>query len=311
MPQHVLSARQFSRSRLETLFARTVALESSATHQLLSGRIMATLFYEPSTRTRLSFESAMVRLGGQVITTENAREFSSAVKGEAIEDTIRVVSGYADVIVMRHYEEGSAARAAEVATVPVINAGDGPGEHPTQALLDLYTIYKECGRIDGLTIALAGDLAHGRTVHSLAYLLTNYAGVRLLLVSPEAVPMPASILRYLDEAGFEYHQAGSLDEVASQAQVIYQTRIQKERFASEQAYQAAFGRIVIDPRLLEKMPDDAIIMHPLPRAGEIDPRVDADPRAAYFRQAHNGVIVRMGLLMECLEQDQSDNTALT
>lgn len=303
--RHVLSARQFNRVQLEQLFALVEETERKLAvmpgEGPLRGRIMASLFYEPSTRTRLSFEAAMLRLGGQVITTENAREFSSAIKGESLEDTIRVVSGYADVVVLRHFEEGSAAAAARVASVPIINAGDGPGEHPTQALLDLYTIHKECGRVDGLKVALIGDLAYGRTVHSLAYMLSNYDDIELLLVAPPGVPMPQEVLSFVSQRGVRCRQVDDLREAASAAQVLYQTRIQRERFPSEEDFQAAYGRFVIDGEIMDLLAPDAIVLHPLPRAGEIDTAVDEDPRAAYFRQAQNGVYVRMALLQLCLD----------
>lgn len=304
MLRHVLSARQFNRADLDQLFAAVTALAAQPGGGpgcgSLQGRIMASLFYEPSTRTRLSFEAAMLRLGGQVITTENAREFSSAIKGESLEDTIRVISGYADVVVLRHFPEGAAAAAAAVATVPIINAGDGPGEHPTQALLDLYTIHKECGTIDGLTVALVGDLAYGRTVHSLAYMLSIYKDVELLLVSPPGVPMPTAVLQFLDRQGVRFEAVDDLKAAAARARVVYQTRIQRERFPSASAFAEAYGRFKIDAEIMDALAPEAIVLHPLPRSGEIDPGVDDDPRAAYFRQAHNGVYVRMALLQSCL-----------
>lgn len=303
MTHHVLSARQFDRAALDRLMEFAENLESrpaSRSARMLDGRIMATLFYEPSTRTRLSFESAMLRLGGGVISTEQARTFSSAAKGESLEDTIRVVSGYADVIVLRHDEEGAVARAAAVSEVPVINAGDGPGEHPTQGLLDLFTIRRECGTIDGLTVALVGDLAHGRTVHSLARLLSNYEGVQLYFVAPPRVRMPEALLQELTERGVSWKATEDLDEALGAARVVYQTRIQKERFPDEETFREVAGRYIIGPRQMDALAGDAVVMHPLPRAGEIDPAIDGDPRAAYFRQAQNGVLVRMALLLQCL-----------
>src|SRR5579871_2497263 len=205
----------------------------------LQGRVMAALFYEPSTRTRLSFESAMLRLGGRTMGTDNAREFSSAAKGETLEDTIRIVAGYSDVIVLRHQEEGAARRAAAVSDVPVINAGDGAGQHPTQSLLDLFTIQDELGRIDGITVAMVGDLANGRTVRSLAYLLSKFRDVRLVFVAPPAVRMGDDIKRHLDENGISWREESDLGAVLPAADVVYQTRIQKERFGSDEEYQAA------------------------------------------------------------------------
>ncbi|MBO0686975.1 MAG: aspartate carbamoyltransferase, partial [Candidatus Dormibacteraeota bacterium] len=266
----------------------------------LQGRIMAALFYEPSTRTRLSFESAMLRLGGRTISTENAREFSSAAKGETLEDTIRIVSGYADVIVLRHPEEGAAKRAAAVADVPLINAGDGKGQHPTQALLDVYTIRDELGRLDEVRVAMVGDLANGRTVRSLAYLLTRYRGVEITFVAPPQVAMGEDIKRHLDQSGVRWQETGDLERVLSEVDVVYQTRIQKERFESEEAYRQVRGTYLIGPEQMHLMRPDAILMHPLPRVDEISAEVDGDPRAAYFRQARNGVQIRMALLDQVL-----------
>ncbi len=297
--RHVVESQQFSRDLLEDVFARTQEMEAvvaAGGSQRLAGRLMASLFYEPSTRTRLSFETAMLRLGGQVVSTDRAAEFSSVSKGETLEDTIRVVGGYADVIVLRHYECGAAARAAGVSTVPVINAGDGPGQHPTQALLDLYTIRKELGRLDDLTVALVGDLANGRTVRSLCYLLARYQGIHLLFVAPSAVGMRDDIKAHLRERGVPFEDEPNLARAAARADVIYQTRIQKERFEDPAAYERVRGIYVIDARLLNRLKRNAIIMHPLPRVDEIAPEVDRDTRAVYFRQARNGLFVRMALL---------------
>ena len=297
---HVVEAQQFNRELLTEIFAVTKEMEEVVSvygSSILNRRIMATLFYEPSTRTRLSFESAMVRLGGSVVTTESAREFSSAAKGETLEDTIRIVEGYADVIVLRHYEGGSARRAAEVASVPVLNAGDGPGQHPTQALLDVYTIQKEIGRLDGISVAMVGDLANGRTVRSLAYLLTRYKDVKLYFVAPELVRMKADIKEYLSRNGVYFEERDDLIEVVREVDVVYQTRIQRERFGDRtREYESARGRYIIDTKVMEALSDNARVMHPLPRVDEIDPAVDVDPRAAYFRQAHNGLYIRMALL---------------
>jgi aspartate carbamoyltransferase catalytic subunit len=292
---HVVSAAQFDRPMLDALFARATALEGTRGHSL-SGRIMATLFYEASTRTRLSFESAMLRLGGSVLGTEAARAFSSAVKGETLEDTIRMVCAYADVIVLRHDHEGAAGHAAAVATVPVINAGDGPGEHPTQSLLDLFTIDRELGHIDGVHVAICGDLRFGRTTRSLARLLALYDGVHLSFVAPDVVQLGADVRAYLDKRGVPYTLHDRLDDVVGTADVVYQTRVQKERFTDLAEFEAARGAIRIDARTMERLPAGSVVMHPLPRVDEIDPAVDTDPRAAYFRQAANGVALRMALL---------------
>lgn len=292
---HVLSSHQFDRPLLDAVFARARALEQVRDDRL-HGRIMATLFYEPSTRTRLSFESAMVRLGGSVIGTEAAKEFSSAIKGETIEDTIRMVMHYADVIVLRHDMAGGAARAASVSEVPIINAGDGPAEHPTQALLDLYTIKSELGRLDDLQVALCGDLRYGRTARSLALLLSQFDRIRLSFVAPQVVQMGTDVLSMLDARGVPYTLTENLGDVIREIDVLYQTRIQRERFENPSDYHTARGATRVDTALMRSLRENAIVMHPLPRVDEIAPEVDSDPRAAYFRQARNGVAVRMALL---------------
>lgn len=298
--RHIVEAQQFDRGTMSQIFAVAREMEQVVQHygsNILNRRVMATLFYEPSTRTRLSFESAMRRLGGEVITTESAQEFSSAAKGETLEDTIRIVGGYADVIVLRHFESDASRRAAAVSPVPVISAGDGPGQHPTQALLDVYTIEREIGRLDGISIAFVGDLANGRTARSLCYLLTKFEAPRIYFVAPEVVRMRGDIKDYLDRHGIRWQESADLAAVAGQVDVIYQTRIQRERFGDRvEEYQQARGHYIVDRSILERMSGDAIVMHPLPRVDEIVPEVDEDPRAAYFRQAHNGLYVRMALL---------------
>lgn len=262
----------------------------------LAGKIVATLFYEPSTRTRLSFETAVLKLGGQVISAESAGSCSSAVKGETLADTARVISGYADALVIRHPEKGAAEECAVYATIPVINAGDGAGEHPSQALLDLYTIKKELGRLDNITVTLVGDLRNGRTVHSLIPLLASFEGITINLVSPPALSLPEGTIA----KGANIYSA--LEEVLPTTDVLYVTRVQKERFASEEEYLAVKDAYIIDATTLKQMKKNAVIMHPLPRINEIKPEVDADPRAAYFRQTKNGVYVRMALLMSMLSK---------
>ena len=297
---HVIEAQQFDRPLMEEIFAVAREMEQVVQHygsNILTRRVMATLFYEPSTRTRLSFESAMIRLGGQVVTTESAQEFSSAAKGETLEDTVRIVSGYSDVIVVRHFESGASKRAAAVSDIPVINAGDGAGQHPTQALLDMYTIDREIGRIDGLSIAMVGDLANGRTVRSLCYLLTKYDLEKIFFVAPEVVSMKDDIKEYLDRYKVPFEEKEDLHEVATKVDVIYQTRIQRERFGDRaHEYERARGRYIVDQELMTHLRQDAVVMHPLPRVDEISPAIDTDPRAAYFRQAHNGLYLRMALL---------------
>jgi aspartate carbamoyltransferase catalytic subunit len=299
---HVIEAQEFNRHLLELLFASAGRMEDiirTGGGSLLRGRVMASLFYEESTRTRFSFESAMHRLGGSVISTENARQFSSVSKGETLEDTIRILNGYADVIVLRHYEAGAAKRAAQVSTVPIINGGDGTGQHPTQAFLDLYTIQREIGHIDGITIAVVGDLANGRTVRSLCYMLTLFQDVRIVMVAPAAVRMHEDIRMYLTERGIAFDETDDLMSVVGELDVLYQTRIQRERFASEAEYEAVNGIYVVTAGIMARMRDNAILMHPLPRIGEIDPEVDSDPRSVYFRQAQNGVPIRMAILAAC------------
>lgn len=305
---HVIEAQQFDRATLNELFERTRRMEEIARTGDVGrypNRIMAALFYEPSTRTRFSFEAAMHRLGGRVIATENASEFSSVSKGETLEDTIRILNGYVDLIVIRHFEVGAARRAADVSGVPVINAGDGAGQHPTQALLDLYTIQKEIGSVDGLKIAMVGDLAQGRTVRSLAYLLGKFSGVKIFFVAPPLLKMKDDILAYLNEHQIDYVEEEELEKVLPQVNVVYQTRVQKERFGDRIGdYEKCRGLYVIDRASLELLRPDAIIMHPLPRVGEITMDVDSDRRAAYFRQAQNGLCVRMAVLEMLLGPDR-------
>jgi len=296
--EHLLETQQFDRDALKKLFALASEMEDHRDDSL-HGKILATLFFEPSTRTRLSFESAMFRLGGQVITTENANEMSSSVKGETIEDTIRVVSHYADAIVIRHPEIGAAERAAAVSDVPIINGGDGAGQHPTQALLDLYTIERELGRVDGAHVVIVGDLRYYRSARSLAYLLGKYKDVHVTGISLPELSMSDELKEYLKENGVTYQEMDSLPDAMKEADVIYQTRIQKERL-TEESYKKAKGQYVIDRSMADSMPDKAIIIHPLPRVEEIMPEVDDSPHAVYFRQVGYGVMVRMALLKQLL-----------
>ncbi len=300
---HVIESQQFTLPLLVELFDRTRQMERVVARggtRDYAGRIMASLFYEPSTRTRFSFEAAMYRLGGRVLSTEHARVFSSEIEGEQLEDTIRTISTYADAIVLRHTEEGGARRAARVATVPVLNAGDGGGgQHPTQALLDLYTIYRERHALDGLTIAIVGDLDGGRTARSLAYLLSKFERVKIHFVSPPEVQMRQDILDHLDEHDVWYDLRSDVESIAGEVDVIYQTRIRPDRVADR----AALGRYTIDARLLHRMKPDAMVLHPLPRTVEIDKDVDEDPRALYFKQATNGLFVRMALLTMVWDRD--------
>ncbi len=300
---HVIESQQFTVPLLMELFDRTRQMERIVARggtRDYAGRVMASLFYEPSTRTRFSFEAAMYRLGGRVLSTEHARVFSSEVAEERLEDTIRIMAGYSDVIVLRHHEPDGAARAARVSPVPVVNAGDGGGgQHPTQALLDLYTIFRERRTMDGLTIAIVGELDQGRTARSLAYLLSKFERVKIHFVSPPEIQMQQDILDHLDERDIWYDLVSDVESVAGDVDVIYQTRIRPDRVADR----ASLARYTIDARLLRRMKPDAMILHPLPRTVEIDKAVDDDPRALYFRQAQNGLFIRMALLTLLWDRD--------
>ncbi|MFP4529445.1 MAG: aspartate carbamoyltransferase [Candidatus Kapaibacterium sp.] len=301
---HIIESQQFTVPKLKELFERTEQMKKIVARggtRDYSDKIMATLFYRPSTRTRFSFESAMYRLGGKVLSTEQAEMFSSEVSGEMLEDTIQIISNYCDAIVLRHSEEGGAKRAAAVSEVPVINAGDGSGgQHPTQALLDLYTIYHECKTLDGISVAFIGALDHGRTVRSLAYLLSKYDRVKLYFIAPEEMQIRQDILEHLDENNIWYHLAPNTRDIINRVDVVYQTRIDRERLADKDMDLSIYN---IDPQKMQKMKYNSIIMHPLPRSVEISHAVDADPRAAYFRQAHNGLYVRMALLTMLFEDE--------
>lgn len=298
--RYLTSASQLSPATLHRLFDLADVLQaqdkSRTLESRLRGRILATLFYEPSTRTRLSFEAAMQKLGGSVLSVENARDSSSAVKGETIADTVRVVSGYADAIVIRHFQEGTATAAAAVSPVPVINAGDGAGEHPTQALADTYTIHHELGRLHDLRVVLVGDLLYGRTIHSLLPLLAQYPNLHVTLVSPSSLRLPEALASSLRGKGVVLEESASLDEAVADADVVYVTRVQGERFASAAEYDSLKDAYVLTLKTAERLKAGAVIMHALPRLNEIAPEVDMDPRAAYFRQARNGLYVRMALL---------------
>jgi len=300
--RHIIESQQFDPPFMAELFRRTAALAEVGRTDDLNGFTLASLFYEPSTRTRFSFEAAMHRLGGNVITTENAREFSSFAKGESLEDSIRILSGYVDVIVMRHYEIGSAKRAAAISTVPIMNAGDGAGQHPTQAVLDLYTLQQKLGRLDGLHVAMVGDLLYGRTVRSLAYLLSKYKDVRLSFVAPPVCQMHDDIKSYLDKQGVRWEERPDLVPVLKEVDCVYMTRIQKERFLDAKEYAEAKDVFRLTPENVALMRPGAIVMHPLPRVTEIDPSVDSDPRAAYFDQARNGLWIRMALIQYVLNR---------
>ncbi len=305
--RHAISSQQFLGEDLldELLFsAKRLEQDDAAGNlpQAMRGRILATLFYEPSTRTRFSFEAAMQKLGGSVLTAENAKESSSATKGETLADTVRVVSGYADAIVIRHYLQGAVQVAADASPVPVINAGDGIGEHPTQALADIFTIHKELGHLDQLKVTIVGDLLNGRTIHSLLPLLGMNVGMEITLVSPPQLRLPDSYKNHLNQQGVRYSETHELTDAIAGADVVYVTRVQRERFGSDAEYAQVKDGYVIDTKLADSLKRNAIIMHALPRLKEISPEVDANYRAAYFRQAKNALYMRMALLEYLLSE---------
>jgi len=264
-------------------------------------KTLATLFFEPSTRTRLSFESAMLGLGGNVLGFSDSNS-SSAKKGESVADTVAVVSGYADIIAMRHPKEGAPMVASMHSLIPIINAGDGGHFHPTQTLTDLLTIHHEKGRFEGLTVGLCGDLKFGRTVHSLIEAMSRYQGVKFVLISPEELKLPGFVKQtYIKEKGIEYVQSTSLEEVMPELDILYMTRVQRERFFNEEDYLRLKDSYILTPEKLKNAKEDMIVMHPLPRVNEIDTRVDGDPRACYFRQAYYGKFIRMALILKLLE----------
>jgi aspartate carbamoyltransferase catalytic subunit len=311
--KHVIESQQFTVPLLMELFERTQGMERVVARGGTldyQHRILTTLFYAPSTRTRLSFEAAMHRLGGRVLSTENAGAFSSEIEGEQVEDSIRIISGYSDVIVIRHTADDGARRAAEVSLVPVINAGDGNGgQHPTQALLDLYTIYRQ-RPLNGLSVAIIGELDRGRTARSLAYLLAKFERVKMFFVSPPQLQMRPDILEYLDEHGVRYELESDIDRVIGEVDVVYQTRIRPERVRDMVGRENdGLRRYAIDSKVVERMKPDAMILHPLPRTVELDKSVDADPRAMYFRQAMNGLYVRMALLTMLLDKEPASGSA--
>lgn len=287
----IISIREFSKKELLYLIELAKKIESSDNSDLLKGKILTTLFYEPSTRTKLSFESAMKRLGGKVIGFSNPKA-SSAAKGETLYDTTKMVEGYSDVIVIRHPVEGAARLVAESSNVPVINAGDGANQHPTQTLLDLFTIVKSKGKLDNLTITMVGDLKYGRTVHSLACALSHF-DVKLIFVSPDILKMPKDLL---DELTVPYEETSDLQEAIDKSDIVYMTRIQKERFPDPIEYEKVKGVYVLKKKMLKNAKPDVKIMHPLPRVDEIATDVDSTENAIYFEQAHNGAIMRQALL---------------
>ena len=298
--QHIISVKQLEDKKLlQELFDFATKLKKLSPVEYpkpLQDKIIATLFFEPSTRTRLSFETATQRLGGKIISTENASISSSNYKGETLEDTIRVINSYADGIVMRHPETGSAARAAAVSKIPIINAGDGgAGEHPTQGLLDVYTIYESKGTFDGLKVGMVGDLLNGRTMHSTLQLLSMY-DVEFYFFSPKSLSLPKSYLQILKKQGRKFTELYGWDDALKHIDALYMTRVQKERFKKAKDYLAVKDDFILTKSLTRQLKKDAIILHPLPRINEIPPEIDADPRALYFEQARNGLFTRMSLL---------------
>jgi aspartate carbamoyltransferase catalytic subunit len=309
---NIISTKQFKKSEVEKLLALSALMEKACLLESKKGgkknkikacledKIIACIFFEPSTRTRLSFETAALKLGAKVISAENAGISSSAYKGETIEDTTRMLCSYADAVVMRHPRAGTAEAAAKVATKPIINAGDGANQHPSQGLLDLYTIKKKHKRLDNLTITFVGDLLNSRTLHSLVPLLNMYKNNKFNFISPKELKLDSAFTNDLKNKKIKFVESENLDEVLGSTDALYMTRVQKERFARAKDYEKVKDSFILKVQHLKKMKKDAIIMHPLPRVNEIEIGVDADPRAAYFRQAENGLWVRMALLCYAL-----------
>jgi len=302
--KHILSTEQFKKKELEIILDKSWKMEQACKKgkilSFLKNKIIACIFFEPSTRTRLSFETAALKLGAKVISVENAENNSSAYKGETIEDTTRMVCCYADILIMRHFEAGAALRASEVAIKPIINAGDGSNQHPTQALLDLYTIKKEHGRLNNLNIAFVGDLLYGRTLHSLVPLLAMYRGNTFYFISPKELKLSEEYKKNLKDKNITFKEIDSIKNVLPIVDILYMTRVQKERFKNIEDYKKVKDLFLLKVEDIKYLKKNAIIMHPLPRVNEIDPKIDKDSRAAYFRQAKNGLYVRMALLLYVL-----------
>ena len=302
--RHLIGIEELSVSEIENLIATAedIIANPKKYNKVAEGKKIATLFYEPSTRTRLSFESAMLELGGSVIGFSDAQN-SSASKGESVADTTKVICCFADIIAMRHYKEGAPMVAALNSTIPVINAGDGGHNHPTQTLTDLLTIKREKGRLENLTIGFCGDLKFGRTVHSLITALSRYAGINIVLISPDELKVPAYIKDEVLEAnGIPYSEETDLEKVLGDLDILYMTRVQKERFFNEQDYIRLKDTYILTPEKLENAKSDLCILHPLPRVNEISVAIDKDPRACYFKQVLNGKYIRMALIKMLLEE---------
>ena len=304
--RHMLNPLDFSLEETDNLLELAADIEKDRSRyaHVCDGKKLATLFYEPSTRTRLSFEAAMLNLGGSVLGFASA-DSSSATKGESVSDTIRVISCYADICAMRHPKEGAAYVASTKSSIPVINAGDGGHQHPTQTLTDLYTIRSLKGRLSNMTVGLCGDLKFGRTVHSLINALSRYEGIRFILISPPELKVPDYIKEsVLDAKNIEYRETTSLDDAIADLDILYMTRVQKERFFNEEDYIRMKDCYILDKEKMKLAKPDMYVLHPLPRVNEISVEVDDDPRAAYFKQVQNGVYVRMALIMTLLEVEK-------
>lgn len=298
--KHILTGKQFTKTDLKEIFdlAELVKANPKKYINALDGKVITTLFFEPSTRTRLSFESAIQRLGAKLISTENAKSNSSSTKGELLEDSIRVISGYSDAIIMRHSYNDAAERAAKVSTVPIINAGSGKGEHPTQSLLDAYTIRSKKGRLDNLKIAILGDLIQGRTIHSLINLFSLYENIEFYALSMKHLELPEKYVKIIENSGNKFVKCNSFSDIPKDVDVMYHTRIQAERSDED----LGIEEFVINKNVLDQFSKETIVMHPLPRVNEIDVDIDNDERAVYFEQAHNGMWVRMALLLKVFEK---------
>lgn len=300
--KHLISPLDLSVDELDHILAlgQSIMHDPQAYAHVCDGKKLATLFYEPSTRTRLSFEAAMLNLGGSVLGFSSA-DSSSSSKGESVADTIRVISSYADICAMRHPKEGAAMVASQHATIPVINAGDGGHQHPTQTLTDMLTIRSLKGRLDNMTIGLCGDLKFGRTVHSLIHALVRYPGIRFVLISPEELKLPSYIKNdVLDRQNIPYEEVVRLEDALPDLDILYMTRVQKERFFNEEDYVRMKDFYILDNKKMELAKEDMYILHPLPRVNEIATEVDNDPRAAYFKQVQYGVYIRMALILTLL-----------
>lgn len=300
--RHLMNPLDFTTKELDKLFdlANDIEKNPAKYAHICDGKKLATCFYEPSTRTRLSFESAMLNLGGQVLGFADASN-SSAAKGESVSDTIRIISCYADICAMRHPKEGAPMVAASKSTIPVINAGDGGHQHPTQTLTDLLTIRSLKGRLNNFTIGLCGDLKFGRTVHSLINALIRYDNIRFIFISPEELKVPDYIIEMLKEKNIPYEEVIRLEDCMPELDLLYMTRVQKERFFNEEDYVRLKDFYILNKSKMELAKEDMLVLHPLPRVNEISVEVDDDPRAAYFRQVQYGVYVRMALILTLLE----------